>query len=215
VILDLSLLSLAVAIEPIPITFLVLLLAAEHGTSKGLSFLAGWVTCLVAVLAAALLVTGGKPIVESSGSSLLGNSLKLAAGVVLLVIGVITHQRRHRPRSQPRYMARIDSLRGWQIAAFAAFLSPQAVVFAAGATVLDMKVGNFAEYLVLVGFVLVGSAPYLGLLVYTAFWPSHSEARLARLRAWLEVHRNQVLVAVCLLIGAWLVGRTLLELAFR
>ena len=214
-ILDLGLLSLAVAIEPIPLTFLVLLLAAERGTAKGLSFLAGWVGCLVTVLAAALLVTGGKPIVESGGPSVLGDSLKLAAGAVLIAIGVVVHQHRHRPRTEPRYLARIDSLRSWQIMALAAFLSPQAVVFAAGATVLDMKVSSFAEYLVLVGFVVVGSAPTAALVVYAGFWPSHSEPRLARLRAWLETHRSQVLVAVCLLIGAWLVGRTLFVLAFR
>ncbi len=60
-VLDLLLIGLAITLEPFPLTAFILILSAEKGTRKGLAFILGWLACLVVVIAAVVLVTGGKP----------------------------------------------------------------------------------------------------------------------------------------------------------
>jgi len=35
------------------------------------------------------------------------------------------------------------------------------------------------------------------------------EERLERMRAWLDSHQDQVIIAVCLLLGFWLAGKSI------
>ena len=60
-VVDLLLLGLGITLEPFPLTAFILLLSAEKGTRKGLAFILGWLACLVVVIAAVVLATGGKP----------------------------------------------------------------------------------------------------------------------------------------------------------
>ena len=50
-ILDLFLIGLVVTLEPIPLTAMILLLAAERGLMKGLGFTLGWLLTLVGIVA--------------------------------------------------------------------------------------------------------------------------------------------------------------------
>jgi len=36
-----------------------------------------------------------------------------------------------------------------------------------------------------------------------------SRSRLDRLRTWLDAHQEQVIIAVCLLLGFWLAGKSI------
>ena len=60
-VLDLLLIGLGITLEPFPLIAFLLILSAERGIRKGLAFILGWLACLVAVIAAVVLVTGGKP----------------------------------------------------------------------------------------------------------------------------------------------------------
>ena len=60
-VLDLVLIGLAITLEPFPLSAFVLILGSQRGTIKGLAFILGWLACLVAVIAAVVLATGGKP----------------------------------------------------------------------------------------------------------------------------------------------------------
>ncbi len=51
-VLDLMIIGLAITLEPLTIVALILILAAEKGTRKGLAFIPGWLACLVVVIAA-------------------------------------------------------------------------------------------------------------------------------------------------------------------
>ncbi|MGD0937750.1 MAG: GAP family protein, partial [Streptosporangiaceae bacterium] len=68
-VLDLVIIGLAIALEPFPLTAFILLLSAEKGIWKGLAFVLGWLACLVIVIAAVLLTTGGKPPAPSTAPS--------------------------------------------------------------------------------------------------------------------------------------------------
>ena len=49
--IQLFLIGLVVTLEPIPLTAMILLLAAERGLLKGLGFVIGWMATLVVIVA--------------------------------------------------------------------------------------------------------------------------------------------------------------------
>ena len=58
-VLDLVIIGLVITLSPLTLVAFILLLAAKGGIWKGLAFILGWMACLVAVIAAVILTTGG------------------------------------------------------------------------------------------------------------------------------------------------------------
>jgi threonine/homoserine/homoserine lactone efflux protein len=209
VVLDLLLIGLAITLEPFPVTAFILILSAEQGTRKGLAFILGWLACLIVVIAAVVLVTGGNPPRPSTAPSTAALAVKLALGVVLILFAVRQWRRMGRPRKPPTWMARLDRLSLWAAAGLAAFLQPWALVAAGAATVTQAKLSGAVDYLVLMLFVLLATASFLYLELYAAFAPAAAGARLERLRKWLDTHRDQVIIVLSLLVGFWLAGKSI------
>ena len=208
-VLDLLLIGLAIALEPFPLTAFILLLTAEKGVWKGLAFILGWLACLVAVIAAVFVATGNNPPKPQTVPSDAALAVKLAVGVVLILIAVRQRRRMDRPRKPPAWMARLDQLSLWAAAGLAAFLQPWTLVAAGASTLVEAKLASAADYLVLVLFCLLATSGYLYLELYATFAPAKAGARLERMRAWLDSHQDQVIIAVCLLLGFWLAGKSI------
>ena len=45
--------------------------------------------------------------------------------------------------------------------------------------------------------------------LYAAFSPAAAGSRLKQLRTWLDTHMNQVIIAIFLLLGFWLAGKSI------
>ncbi len=208
-VLDLLLIGLGVTLEPFPLMVFILMLSAEHGGRKGLAFILGWLGCLVAVIAAVILATGDQPVEPSTAPSTAALAVKLALGVALILIAVRQQRQRGRPRKPPAWMARLDRLSLWTAAGLAAFLQPWTLVAAAAATVTQAQLSTAGSYLTLVAFCLLATGSFLYLEVYTAVAPAAAGARLEQLRTWLAAHQDQVIILICLLLGFWLVGKSI------
>jgi hypothetical protein len=208
-VVDLVLIGLGITLEPFPITAFILLLGAEKGTRKGLAYILGWLACLVVVIAAVLVTTGGKPPAPNTAPSEAALAVKLAAGLVLILIAAIRWRRRGRPRKPPTWMARLDRLSLLACAGLAAFLQPWALVAAGAATVTQADLSSAVTWLTLVLFCLLASSSFLYLELYATFTPAAAEVRLQKLRAWLDTHTDQVLIALFLLLGFWLMGKSI------
>jgi hypothetical protein len=208
-VLDLMLIGLAIALEPFPLTAFILILSAEKGIWKGLAFLLGWLACLVAVIAAVLLTTGNNPPKPNTGPSTAALAVKLALGVVLILLAERQRRRMGRPRKPPGWMARLDRLSLWAAAGVAIFLQPWTLVAAGAATVVEAKLSTGGDYVTLVLFCLLGTASFLYLELYAVFAPAAATVRLERMRTWLDTHQDQVVVLVLLLLGCWLVGKSI------
>jgi peptidoglycan/LPS O-acetylase OafA/YrhL len=124
VVLDLMLIGLAIALEPFPLTVFILILSSGKGTRKGLAFILGWLACLVAVIAAVIITTGGTPPEPQTTPSTAALAVKLALGIVLILLAVRQRRRKGRPRKQPTWMASLDRLSLWTAAGLAVFLQP-------------------------------------------------------------------------------------------
>ena len=208
-VLDLLLTGLAIAVEPFPLTAFILILSAEKGTRKGLAFILGWLACLVVVIAAVVLTTGGHPPKPQTAPSDAVLAVKLALGVLLILLAVRQRRRMGRPRKPPSWMAGLDRLSLWSAAGIAVFLQPWALVAAGAATVVQAKLSTAGDYVTLLLFCLVGTSSFLYLELYAAFAPAAAAARLDRMRTWLDTHRDQVIIVVFLLLGFWLAGKSI------
>jgi hypothetical protein len=209
VVLDLLLIGLGITLEPFPLTAFILVLSARKGIWKGLAFILGWLACLVAVIAAVILTTGSNPPRPQTAPSTAALAVKLALGLVLILMAERQRRRMGRPRKPPAWMARLDRVSLWGAAGLAAFLQPWTLVAAGAATVVGAKLSTAGSWLTLVFFCLLATSGFLYLELYATFVPARAAARLDRIRTWLDSHQDQVIIAVCLLLGFWLAGKSI------
>src|SRR5580700_7355671 len=207
-VLDLMLIGLGIALEPFPLIAFILILSAKKGTWKGLAFILGWLACLVAVIAAVILTTSGHPPKPQTAPSTAVLAIKLALGVLLILLAERQRRRMGRPRKPPGWMAGLDRLSLWSAAGIAVFLQPWALVAAGAATVVQAKLSTAGDYVTLVLFCLLGASSFLYLELYAAFAPAKATVQLERMRTWLDTHQDQVIVLVLLLLGLWLAGKS-------
>jgi threonine/homoserine/homoserine lactone efflux protein len=209
VVLDLLLIGLAITLEPFPLTAFILVLSAEKGIWKGLAFILGWLACLVVVIAAVIAATGNNPPKPQTVPSTAALAVKLAVGVVLIVIALRKRRQTGRPRKPAAWMAKLDRLSLLSVAGLAAFLQPWTLVAAGAATILEAKLTTPESYLALIFFCLLATSSFLYLEVYATFGGARAEAKLGQLRKWLDSHQDQVVICVFLLLGLWLAGNSI------
>jgi Sap, sulfolipid-1-addressing protein len=214
VLLDLLLIGLVVTLEPIPLTAMILLLATEGGLLKGLGYVLGWLVTLVAIVALVVLVTGGKPLIPSSNPSTAMLALKLAIGVVLVVIAYRRwgNGQSTQPKGQPRWMSGIDRVNPLAAAGLGFLLQPWVLVMAGVTTITQARVSSAAEYLALFAFCLLCSASLLAMEIYAALRPATVKAKLAALQQWITAHRDQVIVFLSLGLGLYLMAKSIFGL---
>ena len=208
-VLDLLLIGLGITLEPFPLTAFILVLSARKGIWKGLAFILGWLACLVTVIATVILATGNNPPRPQTVPTTAALAVKLALGLVLILIAVRQRRRMGRPRKPSAWMARLDQLSLLGAAGLAAFLQPWTLVAAGAATVVEAKLATAGSYLVLILFCLLATSSFLYLELYATLASAKAAARLERMRKWLDSHQDQVIIAICLLLGFWLAGKSI------
>jgi threonine/homoserine/homoserine lactone efflux protein len=209
VVLNLLLIGLAITLEPFPLTAFILVLSAEKGIWKGLAYILGWLACLVVVIASVIAATQNNPPRPNTAPSDAALAVKLAIGVVLIVIALRKRRQMGRPRKPAGWMAKLDRLSLLGAAGLAAFLQPWTLVAAGAATILEAKLSTADSFLALIFFCLLATSSFLYLEVYATFAGARAEARLGQLREWLNSHQDQVVIGVFLLIGLWFAGNSI------
>lgn len=215
-VLDLVIIGLAIAVFPLSVTAFVLVLSARGGIWKGLTFILSWLACFVAVLAGVLLTTGGKPPAPKSPPSTAASAVKLAIGVGLVAYGWYRQRDRkrtgHGRKSSGGLMTRLDRISLWTAAGLAPLLQPWGLVAAGAATVVSADLSHASSYLALFAYCLLATSSLLAMEVYATFAPDSARVRLGKLRTWIETHQDQALVALALVAGLFLVGRSINQL---
>jgi len=208
-VLDLMIIGLAITLEPVTIVAFILILGAQRGVRKGLAFLLGWMACLVAVIAAVVLITGGKPPEPHTAPSTAALVVKALLGALLIWVGLRQRRRMGRPRKQPGWMARLDHMSPWAAAGLGVFLQPWTLVAAGAATVVQAKLSTAGDWLALVFFCLLATSSFLVMELYAAFAPVAAAARLEEVQKWIDAHQDQAIVVGALVVGAWLLGNSI------
>ena len=210
---DLILIALAVSLYPLPLTAFILVLSAPGGTRKGAGFLAGWLASLIGVVVLTLLLTGGQPPREHTAPSQAALVVRILVGVGLLIIAWSRHRTRGRPRPTPRWLSKMDRLNIGSAAVLAFLLQPWGLIAAGAATVTQADLSDGAVVVAIVVFCLLATLSYLVMQAYAIAAPDASRKRLNNLRDWIDAHRDPAIIALSVIVGAWLIGKSIYLLA--
>jgi len=212
VVLNLVLIGLAVTLDPLPLTAFLIVLPSRRGTVKGAAFTFGWLVSLAIVVTVTVLATGNNPPKPATAPSLASLAVKIALGVVLVVIGVRHVRARGRPKppkKPPKWQEHVDSMSPWFALALAPTLQPWVLIGAGAATVVQAKLSSWESFLALFLYCVIASSSYLAMELYAVFRPERSQAMLGRFRAWIDSHTDQGIIVGSLLIGLWLIGNSI------
>jgi len=213
---ELILIGLAITLEPIPLTAYILVLASKGGVRKGAGFIFGWLVSLAAVVALTLIATGNNPPKPNTAPSLAALAIKLATGVALLIVALRHYRRRglpKKPKKTPKWQTGIDRMSPWYAMGLAPLVQPWGLVAAGVTVIMEAKLATWKDYLNIIVFCLVATAAYLAMEIYAALRPQKSEAFLSNLRTWIDTHTDQVIIVVSLVLGFWLIGKSVYQLA--
>jgi threonine/homoserine/homoserine lactone efflux protein len=212
VVLNLVLIGIAVALDPLPLTAFMVILPSKGGARKGAAYVFGWLASLALVVTVTVLATGNSPPRPSTAPSLAGLAVKIAIGVVLVLIAlrhIRARQRPKPPKKPPKWQEHVDGMSPWFALGLAPALQPWVLIGAGAATVVDAKLSSWESYIALFVFCVLGSASYLALEIYTVLRPDHSRALLARFRTWIDTHTDEVIIIGSLILGFWLIGNSI------
>jgi threonine/homoserine/homoserine lactone efflux protein len=210
--LSLVLIGLAVAVDPLPLTAFLIVLPSQRGTIKGAAFVFGWLVSLAIVVTITVLATGNNPPKPATVPSLASLAVKIALGVVLVVIALRHIRARSQPKppkKPPKWQEHVDSMSPWFALALAPTLQPWVLIGAGAATVVEAKLSSWESFLALFLYCVIASSSYLAMELHAVFRPAQSQAMLAKFRTWIDTHTEQGIIVGSLLIGFWLIGNSI------
>ena len=209
-VLNLMIIGLAVTLDPLPLSAFLVVLPSKRGVRKGAAFVFGWLVSLAIVVTVTVLATGNNPPKPNTAPSLASRAVKIAIGVVLLVIAIRRRRRMgqpKKPKKPPKWQASVDTMTPLFALALAPVLQPWGLVAAGAATVVEAKLSSVESYLALFFFCVLGSASYLAIEIYARFKPD--QAFLTRFRTWIDSHTDQVIILGSLILGFWLIANSM------
>ncbi|NGO74167.1 GAP family protein [Streptomyces sp. YC504] len=213
--------AVGIAISPVPLIAVVLMLATPRGKVNGTAFAVGWLVTLGAITTVVVLVGSGAGADDGGTPASWTYWLKLALGVLFLLMGV--KQWKGRPKEGeehqlPGWMRAIDTFTPGKAAGLAALLSganPKNLVLAVGgaASIASSPASGGGKAVAGVLFVLIGSlCVLLPLLVYV-FGGAKAERVLESWKGWMGAHNGAIMTVVLVVLGAKYVGDAISGLA--
>jgi hypothetical protein len=214
-------LAVGIALSPVPIIAVVLMLTSRKARVNGPLFVAGWLIGLGIVGAIVLAVAGAGSASKSGSPASWVSWVKIALGVLLLLVAV--REFRGRPRGgeepqMPKWMATIDKTTPAAALGLAAVLSganPKNLLLAVGgaAAIAGTGISGGQQAIAYLVFALIGTLG-VGIPVVIYFvMGERSEKLLGELKDWMSAHNAVIMAVLCLVIAAKLIGDGLSSLA--
>ena len=206
--------AIGVAVSPVPIIAVILMLFGPKARSTGPAFALGWLLTLAVVGMAVLTVADTSDVSSEQGPSDAVFAIKLAIGLLLLVLAV--RQWRSRPNEgeepeMPGWMDAIDeftALRAFGLAVLLAGVNPKnlGLTLAAGSTIAQAGLTGAEPWIALLVFVALASVAVVLPVGYYLVARSSAERTLDSLKSWLTANNATVMSVLFLIIGVLLVG---------
>jgi threonine/homoserine/homoserine lactone efflux protein len=190
------------------------MLATPRGRVNGPAFVAGWILGLAIVGTVVLVAAQGAGATEDDEPATWVSVLKLVLGVLLLLVAA--RQWRGRPRAGeeaalPKWMATVDRFtpgRAFAIAGALAGVNPKNLLLTVGAAAAIAQTGAATgeQAIALAVFVVIATlGPGLPVAIYFAMG-DRATRMLDELKQWMGAHNTAIMAAMCLVIGAKLLG---------
>jgi threonine/homoserine/homoserine lactone efflux protein len=199
--------AVGVAISPLPIVAVVLMLVSRRGRANGPAFVAGWVLGLAIVGAIVLAVSSGAGASDSGEPATWASIVKIALGVLLLLVGVKEWRGRPSDRSEasmPKWMGALDTFTPVKATGAGALLSglnPKNMLLAVGGAtaIAGTGIATGQQVVAYAVFVLLATAG-VGTPVVLALVMGD------RLRDLLAANNAVIMAVLLLLLGVKLIG---------
>jgi len=215
---DILPLAVGVALSPFPIVAVILMLFSPRARSLGPSFVLGWFLGIVAVGGIVLLLADPADLAgEDAGPSTTASIIKLALGVLLLLVGI--RQWRGRPPEGetpelPKWMQAVDSftpIKAFGLAAVLSGVNPKNLVMdiTAATTIAQYDLPTDEAFIVLIIFALLASLSVIVPVVWYLVARESAAKTLTHWRVWLVQNNATIMSVVILVIGAILIGKGL------
>jgi threonine/homoserine/homoserine lactone efflux protein len=207
-------LGVGVALSPVPIIAVVLMLGTPRARANGPAFVLGWVAGLAVAGTVILLVSSGADASDGGDPATWVGVLKIALGLLLLLVAARTWQVRPRGGREgelPKWMQTIDTFTASKALGFGALLSgvnPKNLLLTVGAAAAIAQTGIPAgeQAVALAVFIVIGTlGPGIPVAIYFAMG-ERAERFLDDLKGWMGAHNAAIMAVLCLLIAAKLIG---------
>jgi threonine/homoserine/homoserine lactone efflux protein len=207
-------LGVGVALSPVPIIAVVLMLGTPRARTNGPAFVLGWVVGLALAGTVILLVSSGADASEDGDPADWVSVLKLALGVLLLLVAARTWQVRPRGDREdelPKWMQTIDRFTASRSVGFGALLSgvnPKNLLLTVGAAAAIAQTGIPAgqQAGALAVFIVVATlGPGIPVAIYFAMG-ERAQRLLGGLKRWMAAHNAAIMAVLCLIIATKLIG---------
>ena len=113
-----------------------------------------------------------------------------------------------KPKKPPKWQTSIDTMSPWFAMGLAPLTQPWGLVAAGVATIVEAKLSSAEDYVAIILFCIVATSTYLAMEIYAGFWPEPAQAFMVRTREWINSHTDQVIIVVSLVVGFWLIGKS-------
>jgi threonine/homoserine/homoserine lactone efflux protein len=213
-------LAVGVALSPVPIIAVILMLVTARARVNGPAFIIGWLLGL-AVVGAIVLLVAPDATDDSGGPTTWVSVLKLALGALLLLVAL--KQWRARPHDgqeapTPKWMGAIDGFTapkslGAGVVLSAANPKNLLLAVAAAAAIAQTDIPGGEQAIAYTVFALIGTVGVATPVVIYFALGERSAELLDRLKRWMADHNAVIMVVLCLVVGAKLVGDAIAGLA--
>jgi threonine/homoserine/homoserine lactone efflux protein len=206
-------LAVGVSLSPVPIIAVVLMLATPRARANGPAFLVGWIAGLLVVGGVIVAVSGGADASDGGGPATWVSWLKIVLG--LLLLGVALKTWRGRPSGGegdlPAWMQTIDTFtppKAFGMGALLSGVNPKNLLLTVGAAaaIAQTDASGGAQAGALVVFAVVGTVgPGIPLAIYFGLG-DRAATVLDGLKGWMARNNAVIMVVLCLVIAAKLIG---------
>jgi threonine/homoserine/homoserine lactone efflux protein len=214
-------LAVALACGPLPIIALVLILVSKDARSNGLGFVAGRLIGLSAIVAVTLVIFSliGDPSFGHHGHPSPAVSIaRIVIGAALIGLGVWKWRKRNEPEEPSAIAKRVDGLTAGgalRMGVLVCVVDPSCLALGllAGVDIADAKTPIASAIVVAAGFVLVSTISIIiPMLAFLAGGQS-AQRKIGAVKDWLLSNEQAVMMVLCFVVGAMLVGRGIRDLA--
>ena len=213
-------LAVAIAISVTTIITTVLMLLSPKAKSRTVGLLVGCVVGVGGAVALFTLLADLLPTQDSGGSSLEASVIKMAVGLLLVVLAL--REWRGRPTSGdraelPKWMAGVDSMMPGKALVLGLLLSavvPKNLLLAlsAGLIVGEAGFSRGRAAVVIVVFTAIATSTVAVPVVAHLVAPTRMRGPFERLREWLVKNNVAIMVVLLLVIGVVMIGNSIVSL---
>lgn len=198
--------EVGIALSPLPIVAVILILFSARAKTNGISFVAGWVSGLL-VVGGAILLLGGNAGGTASEPSLFSLIIKVLLGVLLLAAAFKQWRSFRAPSDEPEmpaWMRTIEDFsagKSFVVAALLSGVNPKNLALNAAGVLVITQAGMSPpqEWTTLIVFVVLSSISVALPVIYYLIGGQHSQVTLERTKMWL-IDKNEAVMAILLLI---------------